>query len=165
MVDNQRNIAESVTKWEDWNFGKAGITQTAIMEHPLAGDNLEQSTLITTPVIFQTQIKADGGGKRFDDGKPRYDLVPPEAMDALADHYRKGAQKYTDRNWERGMAWGKCFASMMRHAWAWLRGEEIDPETGTHHMIAVAWNAIALYTYHTRKIGNDDRNIVKENSK
>lgn len=105
-------------------------------------------------------IKADGGGLRYDANKARYDLLPPEAMDALAMHYAKGAAKYADRNWERGMSWGKCFASLMRHAWAFWKGEDIDQETGTHHMVAVAWNAIAIFTYHSRKIGIDDRHIA-----
>ena len=101
--------------------------------------------------------KADGGGLRFNEGKLRYDLIPPEIMDALAAHYSAGARKYADRNWERGMSWCKCFASMMRHSWAWMRGEDIDAETGSHHMVAVMWNAAAIYTYSARKIGQDDR--------
>jgi len=104
-----------------------------------------------------TQEMHTRGGLRYDDDKPRFDLLPPEAMEALARHYLAGAQKYDARNWEKGMAWGRCFGSMMRHAWAWMRGEDIDQETGNHHMIAVAWNAIALFTYATRHIGEDDR--------
>ncbi|GAN79829.1 hypothetical protein Aam_030_062 [Acidocella aminolytica 101 = DSM 11237] len=99
----------------------------------------------------------DGGGLRYDDEKPRYDLIPPDALHALAVHYTISLKKYPERNWERGMAWGKCFASLMRHAWAWMRGEDFDPETGSHHMIAAAWNALAIATYHMRGIGNDDR--------
>lgn len=104
-----------------------------------------------------SDVKVDGGGLRYNEGKARFDLLPPEALFALAEHYGVGASKYQDRNWERGMAWMKCFASMMRHAWAWARGEDFDPETGTHHMIAVAWNAIAIFVYHSRQVGNDDR--------
>lgn len=107
-------------------------------------------------------IQQDNGGLRYNDGKVRFDLLPPEALWELANLYTKGAIKYADRNWERGMSWGKCFASMMRHAWSFWRGEEIDEETGVHHMIAVAWNAFAIYTYSIRKIGIDDRNIVKK---
>lgn len=98
-----------------------------------------------------------GGGVRFDGGKARYDLIPPEILEALAHHYGRGAAKYQDRNWEKGMLWCRCFASMMRHAWAWMRGEDTDPETGSHHMVAVAWNATALYVYSERNIGKDDR--------
>jgi hypothetical protein len=99
----------------------------------------------------------DGGGLRYDEGKARFDLLPPEAMEALARHYEVGARKYRDRNWERGMLWCRCFGSLMRHAWAWMRGEDFDQETGSHHMISAAWNSIALATYAMRKVGTDDR--------
>lgn len=110
---------------------------------------------------------AEGEGLRYNAGKPRYDLIPPEALDALAAYYGllggppEGPPKYPERNWERGMAMCKCFASLMRHAWKWMRGQDIDSETKTHHMIAVAWNAFAIYTYYFRSTGTDDRPIVK----
>lgn len=107
-------------------------------------------------------IEQDNAGLRYDEGKPRYDLIPPEALEALAAHYERGARKYAERNWERGMNWCRCFGSLMRHAWAWMRGRDIDPETGSHHMIAVAWNAFALYTYSVRAAGVDDRPAVPE---
>ncbi len=110
-------------------------------------------------------VVQDNKGLRYDDNKPRYDLIPPEAMDELALLYTIGAKKYAERNWERGMNWGKVFGSLMRHAWKWMRGQEYDEETGVHHMIHVAWNAIALYIYYVRKIGLDDRNIPRRTKK
>ena len=98
-----------------------------------------------------------GDHLRKDDGKPRFDLLPPEPLFALGQLYAFGAQKYADRGWEAGMSWGRCFASMMRHAWKFWRGEDYDEDSGAHHMIAVAWNAFAIYTYFVRKIGADDR--------
>lgn len=98
-----------------------------------------------------------GDAMRKDDGKSRLDLIPAEALLALGFLYGEGVKKYRQRGWEEGMAWCRCFASMMRHACKWMMGEEYDPETGAHHMIAVAWNAFALYTYHVRKVGEDDR--------
>ena len=109
---------------------------------------------------YMKSITADGGGLRDNGGKARYDLIPPEFMEALALHYAKGAEKYGDRNWERGMSWQWVFASLLRHLWAWARGSNYDDGqqgNGSHHMIAVAWNAIALYTYACRKVGTDDR--------
>lgn len=97
---------------------------------------------------------------RLDAGKARFDMIPPEALYALAELYAQGGVKYPmdgGRGWERGMPWSKCFAPMMRHAWKFWRGEEFDEETGAHHMIAVAWNAFAIFTYFTRKRGADDR--------
>ena len=98
-----------------------------------------------------------GDHMRKDAGKPRFDLLPPEPLFALADLYGQGAKKYSARSWEAGMTWGRCFGAMMRHAWKFWRGEDFDEETGAHHMIVVMWNAAAIYTYFVRKIGTDDR--------
>ena len=96
-------------------------------------------------------------GLRYDTGKVKFELLPPEAIWALARHYEVGSRKYAERNWEKGMKWGKPFACLMRHAWKWMRGEEFDEETGSHHMICVMWNAAAIFTYYVRNIGEDDR--------
>lgn len=99
-------------------------------------------------------------GVKNDKGKLRYDLIPPEGMDALAEVYTIGAKKYADRNWELGMSWGRIFAAMLRHAFAWLRGETLDPVDGQHHLASVAWCAFALITFEKRGIGTDDRKPI-----
>lgn len=104
--------------------------------------------------------RIDEPGKRYDLGKPRYDLIPADALEELAKVYTRGAAKYADRNWEKGMSWSRCFGPLVRHTWAYWRGEDLDPETGCHHMAHVAWNAMALVSYALRKIGNDDRPVL-----
>ena len=86
----------------------------------------------------------------------RFDLIPPEATWALAEHYGKGATKYAVRNWERGYAWSLCVSALQRHLHQWLMGESYDQETGSHHLICVAWHAFALFVFETRKLGTDD---------
>ena len=108
--------------------------------------------------------KDTGDHLKKDDGKSRLDLLPPEAIIALGDLYKVGALKYTDRGWEEGMDWGRCAGALLRHVFKWMKGEDYDPETGAHHMIAVAWGAFALYTYHVRKIGKDDRPCTTKTS-
>lgn len=87
----------------------------------------------------------------------RYDLIPAEPLRLLAEHYGRGAQKYEDRNWERGYRWSLSFAALNRHLWAFWNGEDVDPETGSLHMTAVAWHAFALLEYAQRHLGTDDR--------
>jgi hypothetical protein len=94
---------------------------------------------------------------RYDSAKPRFDLIPPDALEDLAKLYEFGARKYSERNWEKGMDWGKCLAALMRHAWAWASGQDLDPESGLHHMTHAAWNALALVSYSKRQIGKDNR--------
>ena len=137
-------------------FAPAGHKCRWDIDLPPAQATINAATHGSAPV-------ADGGGLRFNTGKVRYELLPPEALDALAQHYTQsggpigGPAKNPDRHWERGMAVLICFGAMMRHAWKWFRGEDHDPETGSHHMIAVAWNAFAIFTYSVRNIGTDDR--------
>jgi hypothetical protein len=117
----------------------------------------------TNPDAGAQSVEALGvAAVKFDGEKPRFDLIPPEAMIELAQLYSFGAQKYCDRNWEKGFRYGRTFAAMMRHAWAWFGakltgGDGVDPETGQSHMVSVAWNAFALITFEKRGIGIDDR--------
>ena len=96
-------------------------------------------------------------GTKHDYGKIRYDLLSPEALEALATILTYGCNKYGDRNWEKGMSWGRPFGALMRHLWAWWAGKGKDPETGYSHL----WHAMAclsfLITYEVRNIGTDDR--------
>lgn len=94
---------------------------------------------------------------KHDANKPRYDLIPPEAIGAVTQVLTMGAAKYGDRNWEKGMSWGRCFAACMRHLWAWWRGESKDPESGLSHLAHAACNVFFLLAYETRSVGDDDR--------
>ena len=96
-------------------------------------------------------------GSKYDGKKSRYDLIPPYPLEQLARIYTFGAQKYSDRNWEKGMKWGRIFAAMMRHAWAFWRGEDKDSETGIHHLASVAFCAFALMEYGRTHKELDDR--------
>lgn len=100
-------------------------------------------------------------GRKDDSGKPRYDLLPPELLDGVARVLTFGADKYGERNWEKGMRWGRPFAALMRHMWAWWRGEACDPETGMSHLWHAGCCVAFLMTYEQRRIGTDDRAEIK----
>lgn len=100
-------------------------------------------------------------GVKFDEGKARYDLIPAIPLHEVARVFTIGAGKYGDRNWENGILWGRLFAAMMRHAWAWWRGERNDPQDGQHHLASVAWCALCLMEYEQTKQSFDDRPNVK----
>lgn len=96
-------------------------------------------------------------GVKHDGAKLRFDLIPAEPLQALAHVFTLGANKYGDRNWENGLKWGRVFAAMMRHAWAWWKGERNDPEDGQHHLASVAWCALVLMEYERTHPELDDR--------
>ncbi len=96
-------------------------------------------------------------GNKFDNGKLRLDLIPPEATIALGQVLTMGAAKYDSRNWEKGFAWGRSIAALKRHLTAWEAGENKDPESGFSHLAHVLCNAAFLVTFEARNIGTDDR--------
>jgi hypothetical protein len=95
-------------------------------------------------------------GLRYDQGKVRLDLIPPEWTWALGQVMTKGAEKYAPRNWEKGMAWTKMIGCLSRHLIRFICGEKYDRETGCHHLAHAAWNALALMSYDIRQIGQND---------
>lgn len=94
---------------------------------------------------------------KHDTGKPRYDLIPPESLDAIAQGLTYGANKYGDRNWEGGLSYGRVFAACMRHLWAWWRCEAQDSESGLPHLAHAACCVMFLLAYEARGVGEDDR--------
>lgn len=87
----------------------------------------------------------------------RFDLLPQEALAAVARHYGVGAAKYSAHNWRKGYEWSKSYAALQRHANAFWAGEDIDEETGSPHMAGVAFHALALITFMEEQPGFDDR--------
>jgi len=99
---------------------------------------------------------------KHDQDKLRYDLIPGEFLEELAKVLTFGAKKYSDRNWEKGtFTYGRIFAALMRHLWAFWRGEELDEESNFSHLSHAACCLCFLITYRARNLGTDDRKEVK----
>jgi len=106
-------------------------------------------------------------GRKDDKEKVRMDLLPPELLFAVADILTFGAKKYTERNWELGMKWGRVFGALMRHMWAWWGGQgpvtknfvfgDLDMETGRSHLWHAGCCLAFLIAYEERGVGKDDR--------
>jgi hypothetical protein len=91
-------------------------------------------------------VSSTGGEKGV---KPqRYSLLPVEALAAIAEHYGKGAAKYSDHNWRRGYEWSKSYDALQRHLNAFWSGEDLDAETGSHHLAAAGFHVLALLQWH-----------------
>lgn len=97
-------------------------------------------------------------GAKNDEGKLRYDLVPPDALEEVVRVYTHGAHKYGDQNYRAGLNWSRVYAAMLRHLEAWRKGEEVDPE-GFLHLAAVAWGSLTLMEYAKIRQDLDDRPV------
>lgn len=73
------------------------------------------------------------------DGKGRFDLISPFALKRLALVYEKGAKKYADRNWEKGIPASRCLDSALRHLNQYLAGHKDED-----HLAQCAFNIFAV---------------------
>lgn len=96
-------------------------------------------------------------GVKFDEGKPRMDLLPPELLTEVAKVLTFGANKYSERNWEKGMDWGRVYGALQRHLNAWASREGCDKETGFSHLSHAACCIAFLIAYEKRNVGEDTR--------
>jgi len=96
-------------------------------------------------------------GIKFDGEKERFDLIPAQPLIELAKIYTYGAKKYEDNNWRKGVAWGRIFGALMRHLWAFWRGEDLDQESGLPHLAHAAWGCFTLLEYMNTQKTLDDR--------
>lgn len=97
-------------------------------------------------------------GIKLDSGKVRMDLLPPDALLAIAQVLTYGSKKYGDRNWEKGIQASRLEAAALRHLFKWKLHEEEDPEFGLHHLAHFATNALMMLAHRLRFTpGFDDR--------
>lgn len=94
---------------------------------------------------------------KYDDGKLKMELIPVEMMNAMARGFTYGAGKYSARNWELGLSWGRLFGSVLRHLFAFWGGDEIDKESGIPHLHLASSALAMLVATVDRHPENDDR--------
>ena len=87
-------------------------------------------------------------GRKFDGGKLEYGLLPPLALEETVKVLTFGAQKYERDNWQKVPdAKRRYFDALQRHVWAWKQGEQIDPESGIHHLAHAMCCLMFLYEH------------------
>lgn len=101
-------------------------------------------------------------GKKYDKGKPAMDLVPFDAVEQVAAVLSFGATKYGRHNWALGMAHGRLVAAALRHIGAYLRGDDLDEESGLPHLSHAACCILMAISLIQRKVGKDDRFKVRK---
>jgi len=92
------------------------------------------------PEIITTNPKDLEGNK-----KPPISLVPPSVLIHLAEAFKEGARKYGAYNWRTKKVQAMIYLdATLRHLLATIDGEDIDPESGKHHL-AGALASLAVY--------------------
>ena len=94
---------------------------------------------------------------KFDQGKPKHSLVPPDAINMIAEVYTYGAEKYEADNWCKGFRYRRLLDALYRHLSAWNQGEDFDPESGFNHLAHAGCMLTMLLAHVNRGLGTDDR--------
>ena len=89
--------------------------------------------------------------------KSRLDLISGQAVEGLGHVLGHGARKYGANNWRLGLDWSRTVAALLRHTFAFIRGEDIDPDSKLPHVDHIMCNAMFLSEYFHTKTGQDDR--------
>lgn len=74
-------------------------------------------------------------GKKYDGEKPRLYLLPPRTLVEVGKVLTFGAAKYDEHNWKKlDNLQNRYTGAALRHIFAHMEGEELDPETGLDHL-------------------------------
>lgn len=116
------------------------ITEPETIEEPKENEVIKNMT---------EQLKV---GVKFDNEKPRWSLVPYDALAEVVDVLTSGAKKYSPDNWKHvPNAEERYVDAAMRHFTAWISGEKKDPETGKSHLAHVVCCVFFLMWFEKNK--------------
>jgi len=76
-------------------------------------------------------------------GKGRFDLISPVAERRVAGVYERGAVKYADRNWEKGMPISRFLDSAKRHISQYIENALTGRPQDEDHLAQAYWNLAA----------------------
>lgn len=99
------------------------------------------------------------GPLKYDDNKIRLELIPPEFLWATGRGLTYGARKYSPGNWAtgEGFEWSRLYGGLLRHLTQWNGGEDIDSESGNHHLDHACCMLAFLVAHVARQKEVDDR--------
>ena len=72
--------------------------------------------------VYSTGAMKEDTGKT--PGKGAYHLLPPHPIRRVAEIYRRGAERYASRNWEKGVNISRYVDSGLRHFFQFIEGME-----------------------------------------
>jgi hypothetical protein len=139
----------------------ASVMRSEVVIRPVY--NYEVGSIVTEdlPITYLQVLPAadktifpTGAARSNADGRGRFDLVPYEAILALARRFEMGAVQFGENNWLKGQPLSRLLSSMRRHA------HQINYDFSEDHLGAVLWNAAAFVTMVSRiEAGLVDRSV------
>lgn len=102
-------------------------------------------------------IKPSDKGLKYDTGKPALDLLPPDALNDVAEVLQFGAKKYARGNYRKGLQYSRLISAALRHIMAFNNGEDKDKESNLNHIAHAACCLLFLLEMQKYKPEMDDR--------
>ena len=99
---------------------------------------------------------------RYNSGKRQWSLVDFKSLEPMVEVLEFGAKKYAPDNWKKGQSTKELCESMLRHMFAFMDGEDKDPESGTDHIGHAMCNLMFISHNHREKPEFDDRKVVTD---
>ena len=101
-------------------------------------------------------------GLRYNEGKPKWSLVPQSSLIPMVRVLEFGAKKYEAFNWMKGMSVIEISESLKRHLDSFMEGEDNDQESGISHIGHIMCNALFLSWMMENRPDKDDRFNFKQ---
>lgn len=79
-----------------------------------------------------------------DSGKTMMSLIEPKFVIGVSDTLTMGATKYSIDNWKLCEDPRRYKDALLRHIYAYMDGQETDPESGLSHLYHAGFNLMAL---------------------
>ncbi len=73
-------------------------------------------------------------GLKFDTEKNPLELLDPLALEGIGMVLKFGSNKYAAHNWRGGISFTRLIGAALRHLFAIIKGEDVDPESGLPHV-------------------------------
>jgi len=96
-----------------------------------------------------------GARRDLNKGKGRYDLLPAVCIERLAKLYERGAAKYGDNNWQKGIPSTCYMESALRHLFKYLDGHRDEDHLAAcvFNVFGLMWNEVVTTEQHDLKQG------------
>ena len=102
--------------------------------------------LIKHPILKQFDQKY-----KYDEGKDKYSLIPPEWLKWLVDVFMVGYARHGKDNWKK-VEYQRFEDALMRHLQAYRFGHMKNPEDNdVYHLAQIAFNALAILSIRLEK--------------
>ena len=164
--DNDMTIDVAIDSDTNYSVFAFAPSELELAEEDATPFGLLEEILTNGPKLSDEEVRVidpETGGQKGK--KPEeYALIPVGPLAEVARVYGFGASKYTDRNWEKGVAWNLSYSALQRHVNAFWSGEDNDPESGLSHLSHAVFHCFAMMEYSKTHPEKDNRQKGNSNA-